>query len=927
MLKDTSLAGLSRRAFLSRGGKFGLAAVAAGAGALGTEKALEHVGETQNGDAHPDPKHEVVIPTTCALCGPRGEGCGINAIVRDGKLIRVEGRKESHVNKGLLCAKAHASAQWLYSPQRLKHALRRVGPRGSGKFEKISWDKALDHIVEKLKEQKEKYGPESLAILEPGARTYNRYMSRFLNAHGSPNLAHSGICAVQKAFAYTYTLGGSPQPDIPNTNLYVIWGKQPIYSSVCKGGSTALLAAKARGAKIACVKPTMEPDVTKADIWIPIRPGTDAAFALALIHVIIQEKLYDAQFIHEWTYGFEQLSEHVKKHSPEWAEPITGLPAKQIRDFARLYATTKPACIEVGNGVEHSTSCNDTVRAISILSAITGNLGRKGGDLLSVRGQQQHGVEPFSLSNRITEATIDKIITPEFPRPFLPFSDGPTTAIFRVFESVLTEKPYPIRSIIAPGVMATVSNRGTARVLEALKKVDFFVVLDVMRTPEIDYADIVVPVATMYEIDHPFDGSGPTLEAHRRVIKPLGDYKSDYEFWLELGTRMGYGKDFWNGDIYACMDEQLRPQGITYAELRQGKRPRPHQPEGVAQHGPASEQAGKEHHGDGSQHGSRPEEAGIEHHGHGGPHGPGSEVAGREHHGDGSQHGPRPEEAGGEHHGHGGPHGPDSEVAGAEHHGHGGAEAHGGAGQQEAHHGAPPAGAAFAFHEGHKPHDEANQHGKPSSPGGSGPGGGPGPGGGHTPQYENYAEAFATRSARLDRGPFLPEGKVAIYNTTFEKHGYSPLPEWREPPESPTATPHLLAQYPLTLSDFHTSDVYTAGWQRNLPYLREVKPEPTLQIHPRTAADRHIAHGDKVIVESPHGSITLTADVNPGIRPDTVMALHGWWQGCSELKQKDLPLLVGGANVNSMYSTDPAKAYDPLVTAMTSQTLVQVRKA
>jgi len=179
----------------------------------------------------------------------------------------------------------------------------------------------------------------------------------------------------------------------------------------------------------------------------------------------------------------------------------------------------------------------------------------------------------------------------------------------------------------------------------------------------------------------------------------------------------------------------------------------------------------------------------------------------------------------------------------------------------------------------------------------------------------------------LDRGPYLPEGKVAIYNTTFEKHGYSPLPEWREPPESPTATPHLLSQYPLTLSDFHSSDVYTAAWQRNIPYLREIRPEPTLQIHPRTAAERHIAHGDKVIVESPHGSITLTADINPGIRPDTVMALHGWWQGCSELKQKDLPLLAGGANVNSMYSTDPDKAYDPLVTAMTSQTLVQVRKA
>ena len=168
---------------------------------------------------------------------------------------------------------------------------------------------------------------------------------------------------------------------------------------------------------------------------------------------------------------------------------------------------------------------------------------------------------------------------------------------------------------------------------------------------------------------------------------------------------------------------------------------------------------------------------------------------------------------------------------------------------------------------------------------------------------------------------------MAIYNTSFEEAGFTPLPVWREPPESLTATPELTKKYPLVLSDYHTSVNYTAAWQRNVPYLREIQPEPTIHIHPETAKARGIENGDQVKVESPHGWLNVKAEIYPGIRPDTVMMLHGWWQGCSELKREDYPLLDGGTNVNIMYSVDPDKMYDPLVTAMSSQTLVQVKKA
>jgi len=195
------------------------------------------------------------------------------------------------------------------------------------------------------------------------------------------------------------------------------------------------------------------------------------------------------------------------------------------------------------------------------------------------------------------------------------------------------------------------------------------------------------------------------------------------------------------------------------------------------------------------------------------------------------------------------------------------------------------------------------------------------------PVYKKYDTFLNTTAGRISKGPHLPQGKVAIYNTTFEELGYNPLPEWRELPEGPTATPELLNKYPLLFSDYHTAKTYNAGWLRNVPLLRELEPYPTLHIHPETAEARGIEDGDWVIVESPHGVMKVKAEFFPGIRPDTVMTLHGWWQGCDELGLPGYSILDGGANTNNMYSVDPEKVYDPLITAMSSQTLVQVRKA
>ena len=718
---------------------------------------------------------ETVVPTICAMCGPAAN-CGIYAFEKDGILTRVAGMKECPVNEGSLCAKGLASPEWTYSPDRLKYPMKRIGEKGEGKFEKISWDEAITIIGDKLKEQKEKYGPETLAMLSPARRTYSEYLNRFLMVHGSPNYGHSGICAIQRDFAFSYTTGSNLRGcDYKNGDVIIIWARQPIYCGPATAAPKNLFKAKRRGAKIIAIKPSSEPDVKLADIWMPIRPGTDTALALAMLHVVVKEDLIDKEFVENWCYGYDELKDHVQKYTPEWAEEITGLSAQQIIDVTRLYATTERAGIDLGNGVEHTPSSNDAIRAVGILIAITGHLDRPGCNVIPEPPKRP---VPRSVAWKMefTKEWVDKLVGPEFPKAFQPLMGGTNSAYYRVLDSILTEKPYAIRTVIAPGTQPIVSTRGSKRVEKALKKLDFYVVADVMRTADMDYADVVIPLATPYEIDHPFEATmdGSWVTARNKVIEPLGDYKSMFEFILDLAVEMGYGKDFWNGNMVDCMNYQLEPLSMTIDDLRE-------LPNGII---------------------------------------------------------------------------------------------------------------------------------NKKSP----------------PAYEKYAKVFSRKSNRISGAPFLPHGKVEIYNTTFEKEGFNPLPEWTEPPESLTGTPELTEKYPLILSDYHTSNVYSASWQRNVPYLRKIHPYPALHIHPDMASERGIEDGDWVRVESPHGWMKVKAEIYPGIRSDTVMILHGWWQGCKELGIDDFPILDGGANVNNMYSVDPEKAFDPIITAMASQTLVQVSK-
>ena len=402
---------------------------------------------------------EKVVPTFCAMCGPAAN-CGVYAFVKDGRFTKVAGMKESPANMGAVCPKGQAAPQWVYSPDRLRYPMKRVGEKGEGKFQQIPWDDAIGLIADTLKKQKEKYGPESLGILSPARRTYSEYLYRFLMAHGSPNYGHSGICAMQMGFTFTYTVGDWPRTvDYENSDLVLVWGKQPIYSGPAQDGVRAYVDAKARGAKLIAIKPSVEPDVGLADEWVPIRPGTDAALALAMLHVVVNENLIDKPFVEQWCYGYDELKEHVQKYPPSWAEKITGVPANRIAGIARLFATTKRAGIDLGNGVEHVPSSNDAIRAVAILISITGHLDRPGGNVFGGASKMPRP-KSVHLRERYTQEWVDKLVYPEFPKAFQPALEGTSSAYYGLFDSVLTGKPYPMRTIIAPGTQAARKHAG-----------------------------------------------------------------------------------------------------------------------------------------------------------------------------------------------------------------------------------------------------------------------------------------------------------------------------------------------------------------------------------------------------------------------------------------------------------------------------------
>lgn len=496
------------------------------------------------------------IPTDCTLCY---HSCGCEVTVEDGRAIKVEGLASHPLNHGQLCTKGEHALENVYSPHRIKRPLKRV----NGSFQEISWDQALDEIAGKLKSLKESFGPQILGVFSGSIGVENLEMAgltqRFKAAFGSPNFfSVESICYRMRIRTRQLTFGKYPTEEI-DSKLYILWGHNPDASDFPL--KLALERNLPKGAKLVVIDPRRIPLADKADMYLRIRPGTDGALALAMIHVIIQENLYDREFIEAHTFGFDQLVEHIRPYTPEWAEKITWVPAEDTRKLARLFASTRGAGIYQGTCTQDQTANGtQSSRAFSVLQVITGNINVPGGWTISPRlmfGNVGIGVEGLPLG------------ADQFPLFFeLWGRKSPYGVVTVVPESI----PDRLKAFVVVGGNPLASMPDTNAFREAFRRLDLLVVHDMFMTETGQEAHYVLPacshlekwgVAYTYNVCHCL----PFLMLRKKCIEPLHESWSEWKFYTELAKRLGFGDLFpWKSEEEFVAYE-LAPSGLSFDYL------------------------------------------------------------------------------------------------------------------------------------------------------------------------------------------------------------------------------------------------------------------------------------------------------------------------------------------------------------------------
>jgi anaerobic selenocysteine-containing dehydrogenase len=510
-----------------------------------------------------------VKKSICAICDP-GSLCGLDLYVKDGKIIKVEGSEKHPSNQGTLCAKGAALRQYIYHEERIKEPLKRTGPRGSGKFEPISWDEALDTVADKFNLIKKENGPELVAFFSGFSKYFRPYLKRLAHSFGSPNyLTESSTCYQATVMAQKLVFGIATGPDIKNTRCLLIWSANPFHSN--PGSAKALIRAKEEGTKIIAVDPRNTPTTDLADIHLQLRPGTDGALALSMANVIINEKLYDNDFISSYTYGFEDYKEYVQLFPPEKGEELTGVPANNIIAAARMYASIKPASIMwSASPVVHHTNGVQNYRAVFSLVGLTSNFDIKGGNFV-VPTSFIH--TPGLIPTREHEFTQSKPWSDMPPRigadrfpVWIDTIDEEGQAMQLPFQ-IRSGKPYPVKALIGFGLNYRMWPDSSG-FLDSLKKLELFVNTDLFLTDTCKQADIVLPACSSVErTELRCYGMGYIIYTEP-AIPPLYNSRSDIDIVFELANRLGLDDPLFKAGYDASVDWILKPSGITAAELK-----------------------------------------------------------------------------------------------------------------------------------------------------------------------------------------------------------------------------------------------------------------------------------------------------------------------------------------------------------------------
>ncbi|RXT06343.1 molybdopterin-dependent oxidoreductase [Ammoniphilus sp. CFH 90114] len=491
-------------------------------------------------------KQEGVFRSVCPLDCP--DTCALHVYKENGKIVKVTGNPEHPVTQGAICNKVRNMTERIYHPERLMHPMKRVGKKGEGKFEPISWSEAMEEITQRFKGIIASDGPEAILPYSfygnMGLLNADGMDRRFFHKLGSSQLDQT-ICSIAGNVGFGYTMGitGGLQPEeTVDSKLIIVWGANLVSTNMHQ----MILAEKARknGAKVIVIDVHKNQTGKWADWFIPILPGTDAALALGIMHVLFKEFMVDEAFLAKYTHGYVELREHVKEYTPNKVAQITGVPASDIIELSRLYGTISPTFIRIGNGLQHHDNGGMAVRTIACLPALTGQWAKWGGGATKSNGwyarlNQQALARPNLRTN--TNARI--INMNQLGSALLDLHDPPIKALF-----VYGTNP----AVVAPD---------TNQVIQGLLREDLFTVVhDLFLTDTAKYADLVLPATSSFENTDLYKSYWhPYIQLQEPVISPLGESKSNFELFQLLAQAMGYHEE-----EFKESEEDLVRQALDY---------------------------------------------------------------------------------------------------------------------------------------------------------------------------------------------------------------------------------------------------------------------------------------------------------------------------------------------------------------------------
>lgn len=512
------------------------------------------------------------IRTSCRGC----HGVCQVIVHRDetGRVLKVTGDPDSPTSKGYICPKGSAAPEFLYHPDRITRPLRRKGPRGGGRWEAVSWDEALDEIAGKFDRIRKESGPEYVALCQGTGRPHTEFTGRFIHAFGSPNFVSPGHnCFLPRNISAAITLGWFPVADIYGRGgvmpgAIFVMGSNIMQTGAGDGICGAMVKKAIKQARCLIVAdPRRTPTAAEARHHLRLRPGSECALVLALLHVIISEGRYDKEFVEKHCSGFAELAAHVAEFSPEWAAPLTRVPAERLREAARAMAANPPFAMIWGNGIDLSVNAFQTGRALLLLSAILGSL--------DVPGGMVQWVPPAGVRNKSPmlsrEVTGIQFLSPEQKDKMIgagrfPFGPGCHQPTF--WRACVSGEPYRPRAVWLMGANPMLTATRGDLVRAALRDhIEFSVVSDFVLTPTAELADLVLPAAHWLEQDDVVFFHKIWCILARRKLAQIGEARDDRDVLLDVAHRLGLHEAFPWPTRQAYLEWLLEPAGMSFAEF------------------------------------------------------------------------------------------------------------------------------------------------------------------------------------------------------------------------------------------------------------------------------------------------------------------------------------------------------------------------